>query len=97
MKKFVIKEGRHYCEWFWTKVFHPHYDHQHWDGIFRLDRSCWWHPARDGNDYDINKIIGVSFGLWHHRNNVVSNRKMNKKIKFCRKSKTEEITLNKSL
>jgi hypothetical protein len=68
MKKFVIKEGRHYCEWFWTKIFHPHYNHKIWDGVFSLSKECWWSPPRNDDDHDINKIIGVSFGLWHHRN-----------------------------
>jgi len=33
-----------------------------------LTSSCWWSNPRDLNDFDINKVVGVGFGVNHHKN-----------------------------
>jgi len=67
MRRFVIRKDKHYCMWWWAKVFFPRFGYDTWDGKFKLSRECWWHPKRNDDDLDINKIIGVGFGINHHK------------------------------
>ena len=69
MRKFTIREKRHYCNYWWTKIFFPRYGYRKWEGKIKLSRECWWYPPRDENDLiDVNKICGVGFGFNHHKN-----------------------------
>jgi hypothetical protein len=36
--------------------------------LFRND--CWWTPARNNDDHDLNKLAGIGYGINHHQNSV---------------------------
>jgi hypothetical protein len=71
MKKYTILKNWHYAffliqralGWSWNKTeFHIK---------FKLSNECWWTPVRNDNDYDLNKLCGISFGLFAiHKNSV---------------------------
>lgn len=69
MKKYTIKKGHHYCQCFWLKFFTGwHWNKKSWKISFKFDQNCWWSPIRNDDDYDINKLYGIGFGLNHHKN-----------------------------
>lgn len=67
MKKYLIKKGNHYCQFFWLSIFKIHWNKDFWKIKFKFDDNCWY-PLRNDDDYDINKLIGIGFGFHHHRN-----------------------------
>ena len=68
MHQFNIKRGRHFCRWWWTKLFHPRWNHKKWNIVFILSDNCYWTPPRNPDDNDINKLYGCGFGFNHHKN-----------------------------
>lgn len=63
MKTQIIKKGNHYTNW-WQRRWGicP----QNFVMNIKVDKS-WWYPYKNPDSYDINKIVGSSFG--DHRQN----------------------------
>lgn len=68
MKKYFIKKGNHSYLFWWLDFFKFHWNKTEWNIKFKLDNNCWWPTPRNNDDYDINKLCGVGFGLNHHKN-----------------------------
>jgi len=68
MRQFSVKKGHHYCRFWWTKLFKPRWGHKKWSVTFEFKDDCYWSPPRNKDDYDINKLYGCGFGLFHHLN-----------------------------
>jgi len=65
MRQFTINRGKHYCRYWWTKVFSPRWNHKKWEVSFIIDKDNW---VEQISGETINKLIGVGFGFNHHKN-----------------------------
>lgn len=68
MKQFTINKNKHYCRWFWTKFFCPHWNHKSWTVTFKIAKENYLSAPRNPDDYDISKLYGCGFGFNHHAN-----------------------------
>jgi hypothetical protein len=68
MMKFTINKGNHYCNQWWKKFFRLHWNDKKWLVDFKLTNDCWWIGPRNSDDYDLNKLIGIGYGINHHKN-----------------------------
>ncbi|MEI6061377.1 MAG: hypothetical protein WCR72_11755 [Bacteroidota bacterium] len=71
MKKYLIKKGNHYA----TISIFERVAAFSWKNLvyrfqFRFHSDCYWSPARNQDDQDLNKITGIGFGINHHENSV---------------------------
>lgn len=71
MKEYVIFKGWHYAFFLIGRLFGWHYDDPKFSIDFKFSNECWWNPPRNSDDYDLNKLGGISFGLLTiHKNSV---------------------------
>jgi hypothetical protein len=71
MKKYTILKGWHYAFFLFGRLFGWYYNKKKYLVRFKLSKECWWTPARNKDDYDLNKLCGISFGLFAiHKNSV---------------------------
>lgn len=67
MDSYKIKKGKHYCNHLIPKIW---WGKKKWNVRVCFGSSCWWDTPRDLNDYDLNKLTGVSFGFNNHKNSI---------------------------
>ena len=71
MKHYLIKKGNHYCSMsFFEKLGGLGWKVKKYSVRFILHSSCWWAPARNTDDGDLNKLTGICYGLNVHGNSV---------------------------
>jgi hypothetical protein len=71
MKNYKIKKGDHYCNAnIFERLFAIGWKVKQLSVNFRLARECWWAPPRNSDDKDLNKLVGISYGLNDHSNSV---------------------------
>lgn len=71
MKIYIIPKRWHYAKFFWGRFGGWHYDKKHFHISFMFGKDCWWFPPRNDDDYDLNKLYGLSFGLFSiHKNSI---------------------------
>ena len=64
MKSYLIKQGNHYCNVsIFERIFSVGYKMKRIFFKFKFHPECWWTPARNSDDNDLNKLYGLSFGL----------------------------------
>jgi hypothetical protein len=63
--RFTIKKGRHYSN---PPRIRIHFGITKLKFKFKFSKECLY-PINDADDYDINKLYGLSHGL-HHRNSI---------------------------
>jgi len=68
--KYIIPENWHYSN-FGLHLITPkiHFGATQLNFKMTLDSGCWWKHPRNNDDYDINKIYGISYG-YHHTNSL---------------------------
>lgn len=71
MKKYTILKGWHYAFFLFGRLFGWHYNKKKFVINFNFSKDCCWAPPRDQNDYDLNKLYGLTFGLFSiHKSSV---------------------------
>ena len=80
MPQFSIRKNRHYCRWFWVKMFNPRWNHNKWSIEFVIHADNWI-EYREGET--INKLYGCGFGFSHHENSWRIGWTYNFKKKGC--------------
>ena len=71
MKQYQIKKGNHYCSLsIFEKLGGIGWKIKKYTVRFVMNSSCWWTPARNHDDGDLNKLTGVCYGLNVHGNSV---------------------------
>ena len=71
MRSYQIKKGNHYCSMsFFEKLGGVGWKITKYSVRFTMHPSCWWAPARNHDDGDLNKLTGVCYGLNVHSNSV---------------------------
>ena len=71
MKKYTILKGFHYSFFLIGRLFGWHYNKKKFIINFKFDPTCWWFPCRNNDDKDLNKLSGISFGLFGvHKNSI---------------------------
>ena len=63
-----IKKGRHYSLSHFFKRMLSIFDNKTRSFDFELFSNCWFEKIEE-DDYDINKLLGYSYG-YHHRNSI---------------------------
>lgn len=64
MKSYLIKQGNHYCNVsIFDRLFSIGYNVKKISFRFKFHKECWWTPARNSDDNDLNKLYGISYGL----------------------------------
>lgn len=63
MKKYLIFKNWHYSFFLFGRLFGWFYNKKKFNIKFKFSNECWWEIPRDHNDLDLNKLIGLSFGL----------------------------------
>jgi len=63
MKKYTILKGWHYAFFLFCRLFGWHYNKKNISIRFKFESDCWWNPPRNQDDYDLNKLYGLTFGL----------------------------------
>ncbi len=72
MKSYLIKQGNHYCNVsIFERLFSIGTNVKRIFFSFKLHPECWWSPARNSDDNDLNKLYGLSFGLNSDHSNSV--------------------------
>jgi len=72
MEQFVIKKGNHYANGEFFRIFDPNYYHYNivsFYGTFQFMDGSWYSKVGE-NSSDKNKLVGLGFGLNHHKNSV---------------------------
>ena len=62
MKKYTILKNWHYAFLFFGRFLGWHYNKKNYSLNFKFSKECWWKIPRNIDDYDINKLCGLSFG-----------------------------------
>jgi len=71
MKNYPIKKGNHYASIsIFDRLFNIGWKVKQISVSFKLSKECWWAPARNSDDYDLNKLVGISYGINDHSNSV---------------------------
>lgn len=71
MKNYLIKKGNHYCNVsIFERLFSIGWKVQQIAVNFRFAKECWWATPRNQDDFDLNKLCGISYGLNDHSNSV---------------------------
>ena len=71
MKNFTIPKGWHYAKFLFGRLGGWHYNKKRFHISFMFDTNCYWSSPRNDDDYDLNKLYGISFGLFNiHKNSV---------------------------
>ena len=71
MKKYTILKNWHYAFFLLGRLFGWSYNKTEFNMKFEFSKECWWTPSRNADDYDLNKLCGISFGLLGiHKNSV---------------------------
>jgi hypothetical protein len=72
MKSYLIKKGNHYCNVsIFERIFSIGYNVKRIFFRFKLHPECWWSPARNSDDNDLNKLYGLTYGLNSDHSNSV--------------------------
>lgn len=68
-RDYNIKKGSHYVNWNQRiPIFHCNLTEVTFE--FKPDPSLYWHPARNNDDNDQNKLFGLGFGFNHHKDSI---------------------------
>jgi len=70
MKKYTILKNWHYAFLFFGRFLGWHYNKKNYSLNFKFSKECWWKIPRNIDDYDINKLCGLSFGFPYTKNSV---------------------------
>jgi hypothetical protein len=71
MKKYTILRGWHYAFFLIERLFGWFYNKTEFNIKFKFSPECWWDSPRNSDDYDLNKLCGISFGVFAiHKNSV---------------------------
>ena len=71
MKRYKILKGWHYAFVLFRRLGGWSYNEQRFLIKFKLSKECWWSPKRNKDDGDLNKLIGLSFGVFGiHKNSL---------------------------
>ena len=71
MRKYTILKGWHYAFFFFRRFFGWHYNDKNFSIKFKFSKECWWNPPRNQDDYDLNKLYGLSLGFFSiHKDSV---------------------------
>jgi hypothetical protein len=71
MRFYLIKKGNHYASMsIFEKIGGIGWNIRTLSMRFVFRQECWWAPARNQDDYDLNKLAGIGFGTNHHNNSV---------------------------
>jgi len=69
--KYTILKNWHYAFFLFGRLFGWGYNKKKHVITFKFSKECWWNPPRNQDDYDLNKLAGISFGLLGiHKNSV---------------------------
>jgi len=64
MKRYKIKKGWHYAFILFRRLGGWSRNRKTFLIRFKLSKECYWSPKRNPDDGDINKLIGISFGIF---------------------------------
>ena len=64
MKRYKILKGWHYAFILFRRLGGWSYNKKTFNIKFILSKECYWSPKRNPDDGDINKLIGLSFGVF---------------------------------
>ena len=71
MKRYTIFKNWHFAFCFFRRFIGGwYYDESLFTFTFKFSNECWWNTPRNHDDYDLNKLMGISFGLRLHKNSV---------------------------
>jgi hypothetical protein len=71
MKTYTIKKGDHYSNAsIFERIFSIGWKVKQTVYHFKFHPECWWSPARNSDDYDLNKLCGIGFGTDHQKNSA---------------------------
>lgn len=71
MRQYLIKKGNHYCSMsIFEKLGAIGWKIKKYSVRFKFHNDCYWVPARNNDDFDQNKLTGISYGLNVHSNSV---------------------------
>ena len=71
MKKYTILKNWHYAFFLFGRLFGWYHGKDRFEIKFKFSSECWWNPPRNQDDYDLNKLFGLSFGLFSiHKDSV---------------------------
>lgn len=71
MKNYLIKQGNHYASIsIFDRLFNIGWKVKQMAVNFRFSKECWWTPPRNTDDYELNRLCGISYGLNDHSNSV---------------------------
>lgn len=65
MTKYTIFKNWHYSFFLIKRLFGWYYNKKNFIIYFELSNDCWWATPRNSDDYDLNKLAGISFGGIH--------------------------------
>lgn len=69
--KYTIFKNWHYAFFLFGRLFGWGYNRKRYIITFKFSKECWWSPPRNQDDYDLNKLAGISFGAFAiHKNSV---------------------------
>ena len=70
MKKYTILKNWHYSFFLFGRLFGWYCNKKTFYIKFKFSKECWWNPPRNQDDYDLNKLYGLSFGFFIHKDSV---------------------------
>ena len=71
MKRYKILKGWHYAFFLFGRLCGWHYDKKQFIINFKFSSECYWVPPRNQDDYDLNKLYGITFGMFNiHKDSV---------------------------
>lgn len=64
MPRYKVLKGWHYAFILFRRLGGWYYNKNEYYIKFNLSKECWWSPKRNPDDGDVNKLIGITFGIF---------------------------------